>query len=170
MRRPSAGSEESGFTLVELMVVILIIAILMAIAIPTFLGVRRRAQNRAAQTSLRLAATAEMTYYSSGANSFTADANALRVEEHGLYWMGPNASTHFKEVSVDYLDDDYFCLAVYSGSGDTFGMIVEIVAPSQVLYGNNVPTRASDFCAGHVPGSTPGTGNWSPNPETGWAS
>ncbi|MHB8512537.1 MAG: prepilin-type N-terminal cleavage/methylation domain-containing protein, partial [Actinomycetota bacterium] len=40
-------SEESGFTLIELMVVVLIIAILIAIAIPTFLGARQRAQNRA---------------------------------------------------------------------------------------------------------------------------
>jgi type IV pilus assembly protein PilA len=34
----SAG-EDAGFTLIELMVVLLIMAILLAIAIPTFLGV-----------------------------------------------------------------------------------------------------------------------------------
>ncbi len=33
------GDAEGGFTLIELMVVLLIIAILLAIAIPTFLGV-----------------------------------------------------------------------------------------------------------------------------------
>ena len=44
---------EDGFTLIELMVVILIIAILIAIAIPTFLGARQKAQDRAAQSNLR---------------------------------------------------------------------------------------------------------------------
>ena len=50
--------EEEGFTLIELMVVVLIIAILIAIAIPTFLGARKRAQDRAAQSSARNAVTA----------------------------------------------------------------------------------------------------------------
>lgn len=54
---------DEGFTLVELMVVVLIIAILIAIAIPTFLGARTRSQNRAAQSDLRNALTAAKVYY-----------------------------------------------------------------------------------------------------------
>jgi type IV pilus assembly protein PilA len=55
--------DEEGFTLIELMVVVLIIAILLAIAIPTFLGARTKAQDRAAQSNLRNALTAEKTIY-----------------------------------------------------------------------------------------------------------
>jgi type IV pilus assembly protein PilA len=44
-------------------VVVLIIAILIAIAIPTFLGARARAQDRAAQSNLRNALVAEKTYF-----------------------------------------------------------------------------------------------------------
>ena len=41
------NENDEGFTLIELMVVVLIIAILIAIAVPTFLGARERAQDRA---------------------------------------------------------------------------------------------------------------------------
>lgn len=167
--RPSS-SRESGFTLVELMVVIVVIAILVSIAIPTYLGTRKRAMDRAAQTSLRLGVTAQMAYYSSGSQTFTSDTNILRAEEYGLYWMGPAPSTHFKEVSVDHRYGDYVCLAVASPSGDSFGMIMEVLPPSRTLYGRAVPVRASDFCAGHIPGTVPGAGTWSPDPAIGWAS
>lgn len=62
-RHRLAAGDERGFTLVELMVVVLIIAILIAIAIPTFLGARTRAQDRAAQSNLRNALTAAKVYY-----------------------------------------------------------------------------------------------------------
>ena len=57
---------DEGFTLIELMVVVMIIAVLLAIAIPTFLGSQNKAKDRAAQSSLRNRLTAAKTIYTDG--------------------------------------------------------------------------------------------------------
>lgn len=55
-------AREPGFSLVELLVVMLIIGILMAVAIPSFLNQRNKAYDATAKTNLRKAATAEEIY------------------------------------------------------------------------------------------------------------
>src|SRR6266566_5533560 len=81
------NNDEKGFTLIELMVVVLIIAILIAIAIPTFLGARQRANNRAAQSSLRNALTAAKTLFTDN-NDYTAAGNtALAGVEPSLTFV-----------------------------------------------------------------------------------
>ena len=60
-RARARPDDDAGFTLIELMVVVLIIAILLAIAIPTFLGAQDRARDRAAQSDLRNGLTAAKT-------------------------------------------------------------------------------------------------------------
>jgi type IV pilus assembly protein PilA len=53
---------QEGFTLIELMIVILIIAILVAIAVPVFLSARSNAQRRTCQANLRTIDGAINTY------------------------------------------------------------------------------------------------------------
>jgi type IV pilus assembly protein PilA len=82
--RARRDGDEEGFTLIELMVVVLIIAILIAIAIPTFLGAQNKAKDRAAQSSLRNSLTAAKTLYTDSSDYTTATPAALQGVEPSL--------------------------------------------------------------------------------------
>lgn len=69
---------EEGFTLIELMVVILIIGILMAIAIPSFFAVRNRAYKASAE-SVRTTAIKTMELYGTDHNGEYTGANAAAL-------------------------------------------------------------------------------------------
>jgi type IV pilus assembly protein PilA len=70
------NKNEKGFTLIELMIVIAIIGILAAIAIPQFNAYRARSFNAGANTDLRNAMTAQEGYYTDH-DSYTNNANDL---------------------------------------------------------------------------------------------
>jgi type IV pilus assembly protein PilA len=75
-RRNSAEEvgEDAGFTLIELMVVLLILAILLAIAIPTFLGVTKSANDRAAQSNLNTALVNAKSIFQNNSQSYALGA------------------------------------------------------------------------------------------------
>jgi type IV pilus assembly protein PilA len=103
IRKRLAHDDERGFTLIELMVVVLIIAILIAIAIPTFLGARDRAQDRSAQSNARNALTAAKTVYSDNQSYLVPDLagllTALEASAPELTYVS-TASTNKDTVSV----------------------------------------------------------------------
>ena len=70
--RHRMASEESGFTLVELLVVMLIIGLLAAIAIPSFFNQRDKAYDASAKEMARTSETAMETYATDNGGVYTS--------------------------------------------------------------------------------------------------
>jgi type IV pilus assembly protein PilA len=101
-RTAKTGERDQGFTLIELMVVVMIIAVLLAIAIPTFLGSKNKAEDRSAQSSLRNTVTAARTIYTDGSDYSKATDAALKAAEPSLAFVAAGtASADPKTVSVN---------------------------------------------------------------------
>jgi len=73
------GRNNKGFTLVELMVVVIIIGILVTIAIPVYTGAQEKAQITAIQANSRIVNSAIALYASNNSGAFPASADAAAL-------------------------------------------------------------------------------------------
>jgi type IV pilus assembly protein PilA len=164
---------DAGFTLIELMVVLLILAILLAIAIPTFLGVTGSANDRAAQANLNTTLTDAKGVYESNQQSYpvaTSLESSLTSNEPSLaasYVIATGTPLKAGQIGV-YVSNDQngmvlLSLAKKTGKcwvvADNTSAIAPAAAPSvdASVYGSpGIPTTAGEYYAmWNTAGGTP---------------
>lgn len=83
-----AGKRPSGFTLIELMVVVVIVTILLSIAIPSYMSQVRQSRRTEAKTALLDLAGREESYFSTNGSTYTATAASLGYAAWGAFGSG----------------------------------------------------------------------------------
>jgi len=159
-------NQEEGFTLIELMVVVLIIAVLVAIAVPSFLGFRNRAQDRSAQADLRNVLLSEKAHWTDN-GAYTATEADLKVFEPGIeigvVAIGTvTSAANAGEAHVTWTagaTEDVVCMYEYSDSGNLFAVLDDATATGGTYYAFwDTATVTAKACP--ASGAAAGTAGW----------
>jgi len=142
--RPTGGQD--GFTLVELLVVVLVLATLVGIAVPTFVQQRESAWGAAVSSELRAAAIA---LESSRAQNATYSASVLAA---GAGWgYEPSSSV---QLRYTISSDDYCLIAWFAPDASTASPasgFLDLPTGSEQLWGATpagvVEVDGASFCA-----------------------
>ena len=115
--------DKGGMTIIEWITVVIVVGLLLAIAIPSYLGFRESAQDRSAQADLKDALRAENEYFLSGDPMFfTEDIMILErlvVRDVKFHEANPEEGV---VVRVDNKVSPILCLTLVSDSGSMFSI------------------------------------------------
>jgi type IV pilus assembly protein PilA len=120
----STIEHESGFSLVELLVVVMIMGVLLAIGLPTFLGAKTRAEDRAAQTDLRSSLANAVTFWAEAGSYTGFDAVSAKVAEPNMTWVDATVPAP-GEIAIQVANGPNLLLVTQSKSG-TYYCVAEI--------------------------------------------
>lgn len=117
-------NRDEGFTIIEIMVVLIIVAVLVGIAVPIFLGFRGRARAVQVREDLVVAAKVESAMAVEG-NGFSDDAAGLELVEPSLDFDGATDEAIHVVVEDAVIVGDNGELLLYArarGGGDWYGL------------------------------------------------
>jgi type IV pilus assembly protein PilA len=135
---------DDGFTLIELMVVVMIIAVLIAIAIPSFLGFRQSAQDRSAQSEVRSVLLAQKAFWLENGDYTGAAADITAFEPNAIVAAAPADGVY---IDLNAASSDVVCIVRTADSGNTFAVWESATAGT--FYG------ATDLSAADCPAAAP---------------
>ena len=155
-------SRDEGFTLIELMVVVMIIAVLIAIAIPSFLGFRESAQDRGAQSELRSVLLAEKAYWLEEGSFTETNADISALEPNSELADLAGGETPADGVALNLAaGGDAVCMSRTSEAGNTFAIWES--STEGTYYGT------TDYSAGVCPPDTTTlAADYDPVASAGW--
>lgn len=145
--------DQRGFTLIEMMVVALTIAILIAISIPLIQSFRVRTQDRAIQTQLRTALILERNHWVE-TGSFTGDGAILKQYDPQFLEGDALAAPYHPVLWLDATSNEQrVCMFAQSDSGTWF-VILEDADPgglpgitNKTYFGQGLPAQCNDALA-----------------------
>lgn len=116
------GVEPDGFTLLELMIVVMVVAILLAVAIPSFLGAKSRADVASAKSRAVQALKTQKVLYADG-KGYVSDVLLLEEAEPSLDFRDFPALGATEVKGVVYVRDvaaDTVTVVARAANGDCY--------------------------------------------------
>jgi prepilin-type N-terminal cleavage/methylation domain-containing protein len=145
---PQPRDDESGFTLVELMVTVLIIAILLAMVASTFFAVRNQANDQSAKDLVRNGLTTERTFYSDRATYTDIDTSLTAIEPSLSFVTVETSLTGGRTVYVKKYTvgapDDTVVIGARSATGKCYWLRDSSASPPGTQYLMNSSCAAPD--------------------------